>query len=316
MTCGIYLLSFHGTHKLYVGQSICIEKRYKQHCTELLNGTHTKKLQDAFHSYGLPTVEIQEECAADVLDDREQYYIKLWDSVHDGFNHALTPAGGTSCGELNSNSKYLDSEILSMIDYIIANPSESLVSVSKHTGICYMAVKKVANGETYRWLADVVPEKYEKLMSLKGTRSNSGERQGASKYSNSSILKAFYTLLSTPTLPNATIASMCNISESAVLSLCSGTNYKWIQEQYPEDYQKLKALLKEKRAYSRSAAARGIVYPPIVSPIDGSVHYVDNVNKFAKANGLDTGSLNKVLNGKAKSTKGWKLAEVTHLDQF
>jgi len=35
MTIGIYKLVFEGTDKVYIGQSICIEKRFNNHLCEL-----------------------------------------------------------------------------------------------------------------------------------------------------------------------------------------------------------------------------------------------------------------------------------------
>lgn len=308
MSCGIYILSFTGTHKLYVGQSKNIEVRYKQHCSELERGIHTVKLLKAYEIYGLPTLEIETLCDASMLDEKEAYYINLWNAVDDGFNYSKTPSGGVGNGELNPISKYTDKSILDLVDFILANPELSLVKVSTHTGIGYDTVKNITSGHTYSWLAEVIPDKYYRLQQLKGTRTNRGERQGSSKYTNDSIEKAFKLLLQDITTPNKVIASLCDISETAVQNICAGTRYGWLADKYPEEYKILQASREEKRSYSRSAKARGIEYPPIVSPIDGSVHYVDNVNKFAKANGLDTGSLNRVLNSKAKSTGGWKLA--------
>ena len=44
MTIGIYLLRFNGTHKVYVGQSINIEKRYTDHLYVLKRGLGTYKM--------------------------------------------------------------------------------------------------------------------------------------------------------------------------------------------------------------------------------------------------------------------------------
>jgi hypothetical protein len=262
---------------------------------------------EAYNVFGMPELEILEECDKEHLSTRELYYMHLWGSVENGFNSAYSSAGGVSKGELNPKSLYTDEKIVYIARYILANKKVSLARVSADLSVKYSVVKSIASGKTHKWLEEVISEEYSQLLELAGTRSNSGDRQGASKFTNTQILNAFLMLLEDITVPNNIIAQKCGITESAVVALTSGSNYSWIREKYPEEYKQLIEALKLKRSYSRSAKARGIVYPPIISPFDGSVHYIDNVNKFAKENGLDTGSLNKVLNKKAGSTKGWKL---------
>lgn len=151
------------------------------------------------------------------------------------------------------------------------------------------------------------PDLYAKLVALKGTRTNQGDRQGNSKYSNYQIEETFKLLCANPLMPNKEIADITGVSKAVVASITSMNNYSWLQDKYPEEFHMLADQLDTKRQFSRSAKARGIIYPPIVSPLDGSVHIVENVSKFAREHGLDTGQLNKVLNKKANSTKGWKL---------
>jgi group I intron endonuclease len=206
MTCGIYLLGFTNTEKVYVGQSTNIEKRFLAHCNDLRKGTHTARLNFAFLNYGLPELEILEICNKERLNELEKIHISLWHAVTNGFNYLHLPGGGSCKGEHNSRSLYKDSQIISLVDHILINCNSSLVTISEETGISYNVVKNIVSGKSHTWLQDILPEKYAKLMGLLGTRSNKGERQGSAVYSNSQIYTAFKELLNNITSPNSVIA--------------------------------------------------------------------------------------------------------------
>lgn len=54
MTIGIYRLCFNGTDQCYVGQSVNIEKRYKQHLSSFINNKANPKMMEAYIQYGNP----------------------------------------------------------------------------------------------------------------------------------------------------------------------------------------------------------------------------------------------------------------------
>lgn len=60
MTSGIYLLTFEKSsprdNRYYIGKSKDIERRYKEHCTALKNGTHYVKLQKSYTGV-LPSIK-------------------------------------------------------------------------------------------------------------------------------------------------------------------------------------------------------------------------------------------------------------------
>ena len=52
MTCGIYLIKNNISKKEYIGQSINIEKRWKDHKKDLRNNIHKNQhLQNAYNKY-------------------------------------------------------------------------------------------------------------------------------------------------------------------------------------------------------------------------------------------------------------------------
>lgn len=57
---------------------------------------YNKTLSKAFRKYGLDnfTFEILEECDIDLLDEREIYYITLYDTYFNGYNETTGGNGG------------------------------------------------------------------------------------------------------------------------------------------------------------------------------------------------------------------------------
>ena len=79
MTTGIYKIENLITHKVYIGQSVHIEKRWQEHCRNSSDSLITK----AIRKYGKDNFSfaILEECKMEELNAKEEYYIKLYDSV-------------------------------------------------------------------------------------------------------------------------------------------------------------------------------------------------------------------------------------------
>lgn len=86
---GIYCITCIPTNEKYIGQSVAIKRRWATHKRELKEGIHyNKKLQSAYNQYGADNFqyEILESCSAEKLNEREQFYIKLFGSLQNGFN--------------------------------------------------------------------------------------------------------------------------------------------------------------------------------------------------------------------------------------
>lgn len=89
---GIYKIQNLINGKIYIGQSVHIQTRFNQHKNEAKNG-NTRPLYNAIRKYGIEnfSFEIIEECSKEMLNEREIYWIKKYDSFHNGYN--LTPGG-------------------------------------------------------------------------------------------------------------------------------------------------------------------------------------------------------------------------------
>ena len=88
---GIYKITNKINGKCYIGQSIHIEQRWDEHLYKTSKGSLIKY---ALHKYGKENFlfEIIEECSQEKLNEREQFWIKYYNSFEDGYN--LTLGGG------------------------------------------------------------------------------------------------------------------------------------------------------------------------------------------------------------------------------
>ena len=133
-----------------------------------------------------------------------------------------------------------------------------------------------------------------------------GDKNPASKYSTEVVEQVFFLLLD-PKNNIASIAKLANVNESLVRHIANGDAHQWLKEKYPEKYPILRSIIinKDRRKYSNSAEAKGIVYPKIEK--DGIVKEVTSIAQFARENNLDPSYLGKVLRGQYTSCKGWKV---------
>ena len=74
MTSGIYELTF-AKDVTYIGKSINIDNRFKEHVSNLLRNKAAAKMQAAYKEYGLPTIKVLLECHPDHIDIMETGFI-------------------------------------------------------------------------------------------------------------------------------------------------------------------------------------------------------------------------------------------------
>ena len=92
---GIYKITNQVNGKIYVGQSIDIQQRWKQHKQQADGTRCNNKLYKAIRQYGIENFlfEIIEQCefSREQLDERQRYWINYYNSYNDGYNS--TPGG-------------------------------------------------------------------------------------------------------------------------------------------------------------------------------------------------------------------------------
>lgn len=92
--CGIYKITNFINGKVYIGQSINIKNRWKDHINSLnRKDSSCTLLQRAWNKYGEEnfSFEILELCSEEMLDEVESKYIDVYDSRKNGYN--IEPGG-------------------------------------------------------------------------------------------------------------------------------------------------------------------------------------------------------------------------------
>lgn len=87
---GIYKIVNIQNNKVYIGQSINVEKRILAHKEELNRNVHgNEHLQRAWNKYGKENFEflIIEECTQEKLTEREQYWIDYYGGINSEYNY-------------------------------------------------------------------------------------------------------------------------------------------------------------------------------------------------------------------------------------
>lgn len=116
---GIYKITNIKNNKIYIGKSTDIKRRWKEHIRHSKDEHKRKKcpLHMAINKYGkdLFKFEVIEECKVDVLDEREMYYIKLFDSKNKKKGYNITNGGDGGpimYGSLNPNSVLSEDDVV------------------------------------------------------------------------------------------------------------------------------------------------------------------------------------------------------------
>lgn len=238
MSCGIYILEFNNTSKVYVGQQKNIEKRYTGHLWLLEKGCHSKKLQEAYCTYGIPKLTIILECSVDELDICENEAIGLYNSVSDGFNtleFAESTPTYNKVGEEHCNCKYTNIQLIEAVKLICLN-TISLKDISEMVEVDYSTIRGISNGTRFTWLADVIPDLYKKMLSI--DKSILHDTKPNAKYSRTKILEAV-DLMIEGKYSRKYISELTGISYKSISNIPSGA-YPWIKIEYPEKYAQLK----------------------------------------------------------------------------
>lgn len=88
--CGIYKITNMDNQKVYIGQAVDMRERWLQHCKKGLgidtpqnNKLYAAMLQDGLENF---TFELLESCEPSELNEKEKYYINLYNACEYGYN--------------------------------------------------------------------------------------------------------------------------------------------------------------------------------------------------------------------------------------
>lgn len=92
----IYIIINNINHKVYIGQTIDIKRRWHSHIYDLRNNNHINiYLQRAWNKYGENNFEfkILEEISDELLNEKEKYWINFYKSFDREYGYNLTTGG-------------------------------------------------------------------------------------------------------------------------------------------------------------------------------------------------------------------------------
>ena len=156
MSCGIYKITNKINGKIYIGQSINIERRWQQHIYEAKNCNQVASqyaIHKAFQKYGVENFifEIIELTSSQTLNDREKYWIKYYNTYNNGYNE--TQGGNTGPrlqGEKNPKAKLKNKDVQIIRDRLLLGETPGEVYPDFQERISKSAFSKIWRGETWK----------------------------------------------------------------------------------------------------------------------------------------------------------------------
>ena len=286
MTIGIYKLAFTGTNAVYIGQSLNVELRHTQHIGLLRKGKAAPKLQKAYDTYGTPAMEIILTCSILEIDLAEKEAVEIYDSLDNGFN--MVPGGSTPCfsGTDNAQSDYTKEQYYNVLVLLGKVPGVPYLEISRITGVSKYVVSHISSLESHGWLSEVHPEEYAKIVHIRNTTGRMlASMQGVNLPPIRSPEGKIYTVEHITNF--AKEHGMLQGKLTMVLQGTRNSHKGWtLASHVPRDN-----------------------YPSVISP-EGQVYSIPYKSSaaFAREQGLCNANLHSLFVGRAKTSKGWRLA--------
>jgi group I intron endonuclease len=143
---GIYKITNRINGKSYVGQSINMEKRFKEHLYK-----QDAYIDRAIHKYGKDNFnfEILEQCSQEDLNEKERYYINKLNTKQKGYNIADGGAYPALSGYKHSQAKLNKKDVSNIVNdlkttnisyrdlaskYKVSTATITLINKGKHWG--------------------------------------------------------------------------------------------------------------------------------------------------------------------------------------
>ena len=138
---GIYKIENKINKMCYIGQSVNIERRLKNHKKEAFNSNsnaYNCPLYQAFRKCGLENFDfsILEECSINDLNKKEEFWIKYFDSCNNGYNQTI---GGSGTRPVPSNVIF--------VIHDLKNTNLTFREIAERNEIGYDMVTKINQGK-------------------------------------------------------------------------------------------------------------------------------------------------------------------------
>ena len=152
--------------KIYIGQSVHIEKRWREHRNMLAKGNHhNKHLQNSYNLGNNLVFSVLELCSKEILTEREEFWINHFGTMNrdKGYNKRdAGPSGafsseslikmseshkGKNLGSLNSSSKISEEFATKIINHLMLG--KKVATVAKELNCSYKIVYHIKTKETW-----------------------------------------------------------------------------------------------------------------------------------------------------------------------
>ena len=148
MSCGIYKITNKINNKVYIGQSINMEQRWKKH----QNSKDDFLIHKAINKYNIVNFEftILEECPQSDLDEKERYWINYYNSqAPNGYNMI---DGGSNGAGLAKGKKVLQYDLKGNFikEYSSAHQAELETGIN-YSSICACCREEIEHVKEYQW---------------------------------------------------------------------------------------------------------------------------------------------------------------------
>lgn len=154
---GIYKIVNMVNGKVYIGQSIDIEKRWAKHRRNAFNPNdkgYNYPLYSAIRKYGVEnfSFEILEECSRNELNEKEIYYIKEYKSNQKSYGYNIVEGGG----EAPHTSKLSENHISEIIQRL-KTTSDNNATIGADYNISSATVRDINVGKVHRREGETYP---------------------------------------------------------------------------------------------------------------------------------------------------------------
>ena len=236
---GIYKITNTINNKVYIGQSINIDERWRAHKADYKNshltGKHKSYLYVSMRKYGIENFkfEVIEEAPKELLNEREIYWIQYYDATNPDKGYNLTPGGNLPRLNVTRSVCQYDTQGNFIAEYKSVKEASEITGINKTTISSCVARNnpaiKFAGGFIWR---------YEKVDKLSEIPENKRKVVSIAQYDlQGNLIHIFKSMSDASKETGITISAISNNCNGVrSIKSCHGYIFKRITDDSPVQY--------------------------------------------------------------------------------